>query len=49
MTVRQLLANLDARELAEWEAYFRLEQENAKRRDLAARAQAGVQRTRKRR
>lgn len=49
MTVRQLLAALDARELVEWEIYFRLEQENARRRELDARAQAGVQRTRKRR
>ncbi len=31
MTVRQLLANLDARELLEWQAFFELERErNAK-------------------
>lgn len=49
MTVQQLLANLDARELVEWEIYFRLEHENAKRQELADRARTGVQRTRKRR
>jgi hypothetical protein len=30
MTVRQLLTNLDSRELSEWMAFFEIENENVK-------------------
>ena len=43
MTVAHLLKSLTSREIAEWEAHFRLEAEDAKRAELEAAAQAGVQ------
>ena len=49
MTVKQLLANLDSREISEWHACFRLEAEEAKRAALDTRAAQGVKRTRARR
>ena len=47
MTVKQLLAGLDARELSEWRAYFQIENEDRKRDVLAERARAGVKQIRK--
>ena len=48
MTVRQLLASLDSREISEWHACFRIEAEEAKRATLDARASQGVKRIRAR-
>ena len=36
MTVRELLARMDSRELAEWQAYYRLEPFGQERADLRA-------------
>ena len=44
MTVAELLAKASSRELAEWMAYFRLEEEGRKQKELAARARTGVRR-----
>ena len=42
MTVTDLLSRATSRELTEWKAYFFIESENTKRRELAAKAKAGV-------
>lgn len=42
MTVRQLLTSLDAAELTEWQAFFKLEAEERRRADLDDKARAGL-------
>lgn len=49
MTVAELLARASSRELAEWRAYCALEEEAARRAQLAAKAVTGVRARRPRR
>ena len=42
MTVVELLGRMPSAEIAEWQAYVRLEAEDAQRREMEARAHAGV-------
>ena len=42
MTVRELLGRLSSRELSEWRAFDRIENEDRTRRDMDSRAAAGV-------
>lgn len=42
MTVADLLGRMSARELAAWQAFVRLEAEEARRAELAAKAETGV-------
>jgi hypothetical protein len=42
MTVGELLARVSSRELAEWQAYLRIEDEERKQAQLGARAKAGL-------
>ena len=45
MSVRELLARLDSRELSEWLALYRIEREERMRAELKARAVAGAHRS----
>lgn len=49
MTVHQLLRSLPSREIAEWHAFYRLQEEDRKRAELDAKARAGINRPRRRR
>ena len=42
MTVREFLSRVTSREITEYKAYYFIKNENAVRRDLEAKAKAGV-------
>lgn len=43
MTVGDMLSRMSSRELSEWQAYFRLENEEMEQRNLARQSQTDVQ------
>lgn len=43
MTVGELLSRCSSRELSEWQAYFRIENEDSEERNLANQSRADVQ------
>lgn len=47
MTVAQLLANADSREISEWMAYFRVDRERHERAAMDARAEQTRQKAKK--
>jgi hypothetical protein len=48
MTVAELLGRMSAREFVAWQAFMRVEAEEARRAELAAKAETGLKARRKR-